>query len=124
MKQMTPPCVTMKIIVTFFSVFADRPRRTSISISGTDKVKVGDNIQLTCTYDAYPSPHTYSWYRYRYNNNNKQADSSWWQSKSAYSNTLNFNVERSDEACYMCNVTNSIGTGDDSDDKCIYVLCE
>ncbi|XP_056237488.1 B-cell receptor CD22 isoform X2 [Seriola aureovittata] len=96
-----------------------RPRRTSIFIPD-NKVKVGGSLTVTCNTDANPDPHTYSWYRF---NENKKLDSSRWKSSTGHDNSQYLaNIQRADEACYVCNATNSIGTGDDSQQVCIDVL--
>ncbi|XP_034730813.1 B-cell receptor CD22 [Etheostoma cragini] len=93
------------------------PRKTSISPVVT--VKVGSSLQFTCITDANPAPSSYSWYRY---NIKKQIDSSKWSSKNSKENVLYLaKVERADEACYICNATNKINTGDNSEPVCIQV---
>lgn len=100
----------------------DRPRKTRISISEKNKVKVGNPLTLSCDTDANPAPMTYSWYRY---NNDKQIDSSQWKWKTTTKNTLRLmHVQRTDDACYMCNATNIINTGENSEQECIQVLCK
>ncbi|XP_034554404.1 B-cell receptor CD22 [Notolabrus celidotus] len=101
-----------------------RPRSTNTSIlEHTTRVKVGESLTFTCNTDAYPRPSDstgYSWYRYK---RIKQVDSSQWKSRSSYGSSLRLErVQRTDEACYICNATNSIGTGDNSMPKCIEVL--
>ncbi|XP_022619960.1 B-cell receptor CD22-like [Seriola dumerili] len=96
-----------------------RPTSTSIFIPD-NKVKVGEFLKVTCNTDANPEPHTYSWHRY---SQNKQIDSSRWKSSTGHDNSQYLaSVQRADEACYTCNATNSIGTGDDSQPVCIDVL--
>lgn len=101
----------------------DRPRKTNISISERDnKVKVGSRLTFSCDTDANPAPMTYSWYRY---NNDKQIDLPQWKSRTTNSNTLSLeHVQRTDDACYKCNATNIINTGDNSEKECIRVLCK
>ncbi|TDH11465.1 hypothetical protein EPR50_G00061150 [Perca flavescens] len=95
------------------------PRKTSISYVDK-KVKVGSVLTLHCTTDANPAPNYYSWYRY---DMKKPIDSSKWTSKNSVDNVLYvYKVERADEACYMCNATNTINTGDNSAPVCIEVL--
>ncbi|TMS10382.1 B-cell receptor CD22 [Larimichthys crocea] len=86
------------------------PRKPTLSSSTWDNtVKVGGSITLTCATDANPPPSRYSWYRY---NENKQAVP---QTDLNTTNQLILkNVQRTDEAQYMCNATNSIGTGENS----------
>lgn len=105
------------------SFLPDRPRKTSISISEkNNEVKVGNPLTFSCDTDASPAPMTYSWYRY---SNNKQIDSSQWKSKTTDNNILYLKrVQRTDEACYMCNATNIINTGENSGQVCIRVLCK
>ncbi|XP_075962786.1 B-cell receptor CD22 [Anarhichas minor] len=98
------------------------PRKTTISTSINDKsVGVGKSLTFNCKTDANPAPSRYSWYRL--NNNNKQIDSSQWKSKTTTEKELRLDtVKRTDDACYRCNATNSINTGDDSELVCINVL--
>ncbi|KAK5862001.1 hypothetical protein PBY51_017434 [Eleginops maclovinus] len=101
------------------------PRKTNITISkdgikGDSSVGVGRAITFQCNTDANPAPHRYSWYRYK---KNKQIDSLQWKSNTTDENKLVVGkVQRADEACYMCNATNNISTGEDSKPQCIQVL--
>lgn len=98
----------------------DSPRKTNITKHA--RVKVGNSLTFYCNTDAYPPPEKYSWYRY---NKNKQIDSSLWKSKTTEENNLHLDiVQRADEACYMCNATNGINTGENSEATCIQVLCK
>ncbi len=98
----------------------DSPRKTSII--KFDQARVGYRLRFQCNTDAYPLPHTYSWYRY---NKNKQTDSSLWKNKTTEQNSLYLeSVQRADEACYRCSATNSIDTGMKSEEMCIQVLCK
>ncbi|KAM9353531.1 B-cell receptor CD22 [Symphorus nematophorus] len=101
---------------------ADGPRHTSLNLNNHDgpKVKMGSYLHLQCSTDANPPPSNYSWYRY---NIKKQMNSSQWTSKTTTEEYLHLEpVQRTDEACYMCNATNEINTGDDSNQVCIEVL--
>ncbi|XP_041648396.1 hemicentin-1 [Cheilinus undulatus] len=96
------------------------PRATRISINEKNKVRVDTSITFTCTADANPQPTRYSWYRY---SEVIQVVSSQWKPLMYDRNFLTLeHVQRTDEACYMCNATNDIGTGDNSDPLCITVL--
>ncbi|XP_068592285.1 B-cell receptor CD22-like [Cebidichthys violaceus] len=97
------------------------PRKTTISTSKSVKsVGVGKPLTFYCNTEANPAPSRYSWYRY---NINKQIDFSQWKSKTTIEGQLHLDtVTRTDEACYMCNATNSINTGDNSEPMCIKVL--
>nr|XP_033496826.1 B-cell receptor CD22 [Epinephelus lanceolatus] len=97
------------------------PRKTNISMGKEDKrVRVGESLTFTCNTDANPAAETYSWYRF---NTNKQTDSLQWKSKTTYGSTLYLgNVQRADEAYYMCNATNHISTGKNSEQVYIQVL--
>ncbi|XP_062256249.1 B-cell receptor CD22-like isoform X3 [Platichthys flesus] len=94
-----------------------KPRKTSISVSGSsdNQVKVGGSVTLTCDTDANPAPTTYSWYR----NKNQQTDSLW---KNTNRRELSLTIQRADEACYSCSSSNLIGGGDKSQPVCIQVL--
>ncbi|XP_051261424.1 hemicentin-2 [Dicentrarchus labrax] len=98
-----------------------RPRKTVISINRNDrKVKVDSHLTFTCDTDANPGPMKYSWSR---DGNSKQIPSSQWEYKTSVENELSLeHVQRTDEACYRCNATNTISTGWDSKPLCIEVL--
>ncbi|XP_078108453.1 B-cell receptor CD22 [Sander vitreus] len=84
------------------------------------KVKVDSFLTFSCFTDANPAPLSYSWYRY---NMKKPTDSSKWRSKNSKEKMIHLErVERADEACYMCNATNKINTGHNSEPVCIEVL--
>ncbi|TKS82410.1 B-cell receptor CD22 B-lymphocyte cell adhesion molecule [Collichthys lucidus] len=84
------------------------PRKPTLSSSTWDNtVKVGGSITLTCATDANPPPSSYSWYRY---NGNKLAVPQ--TDISTINQLILTNVQRTDEAQYMCNASNSIGTGE------------
>uniref|UniRef100_A0A3Q4BHN7 Ig-like domain-containing protein n=1 Tax=Mola mola TaxID=94237 RepID=A0A3Q4BHN7_MOLML len=101
----------------------DGPRRTNISSSvNVSGVKAGYRLTLFCNTDANPAPMTYSWYRY---SNNKLIEPSQWKSKTTNDSKLSFeHVQRTDEACYMCNATNIIRIGENSRPVCITVQCK
>ncbi|GLD53067.1 B-cell receptor CD22-like isoform X3 [Lates japonicus] len=99
-----------------------KPRKARISTNGSldNKVKADEPLKFFCNTSANPAPTIYSWYRYR---ENKQIDSLLWKSKTSHENSLILErVQRADEACYMCNATNSIDIGENSDFVCIQVL--
>uniref|UniRef100_A0A8C4GEE8 B-cell receptor CD22 n=1 Tax=Dicentrarchus labrax TaxID=13489 RepID=A0A8C4GEE8_DICLA len=76
------------------------------------KVKVDSHLTFTCDTDANPGPMKYSWSR---DGNSKQIPSSQWEYKTSVENELSLeHVQRTDEACYRCNATNTISTGWDS----------
>ncbi|XP_042345844.1 B-cell receptor CD22 [Plectropomus leopardus] len=97
------------------------PRKTSISINeGDTEVRVNDSLKFTCITDANPAPGKYSWSRF---NVAKKSYSSHWKFKTTERNELLLvSVQRTDEACYKCNATNCISTGEDSGPVCIQVL--
>ncbi|XP_060936973.1 B-cell receptor CD22-like [Limanda limanda] len=94
-----------------------KPRKTSISVSGSsnNQVKVGGSLTLTCDTDANPAPTTYSWYRSK----NQQTDYRW---RPSNRRELSLTIKRADEACYRCSASNLIGEGDESQPVCIQVL--
>ncbi|CAK6964279.1 B-cell receptor CD22 [Scomber scombrus] len=110
---------------TFLIEVEYRPRKTDILIPGSVKtnrqsVKVGRSLTVICNTEANPAPNKYSWYRY---SENKWTDSLQWTSNTTSNNRLYFeSVKRADEACYSCNATNIIGTGDNSESLWIQVL--
>lgn len=97
----------------------DRPRKTDIQ--SEKNVKVGNSLTFTCNADANPAPMIYSWYRY---NNDKRIDSLQWTSTTANNKLILDRVQRTDKACYVCNATNKIDSGEDSKPQCIEVLCK
>ncbi|XP_054477154.1 B-cell receptor CD22 [Anoplopoma fimbria] len=96
------------------------PRKTKISTSEDVRVEVGNRLTFYCNTEANPAPLRYSWYRY---NKNEQTDSSQWKFKTTQQKELRLDsVKRADEACYVCNATNRLNTGEDSESVCIEVL--
>ncbi|XP_017279220.1 B-cell receptor CD22 [Kryptolebias marmoratus] len=91
--------------------------RSSISLHGAsdNKVKINSNLRLTCNTTANPDPY-YSWYSYR------KPDHSHWKWLGNNKNLTLNPVQRTDEACYVCNASNSIGKGNNSRPECIQVL--
>nr|XP_019948231.1 PREDICTED: B-cell receptor CD22-like [Paralichthys olivaceus] len=90
-----------------------KPRGTKISVSGSPdhKVKVNQRVKFTCNTEANPAPRTYFWYKHN--------DSQW---KTTGSPTLDYKIQRADEACYRCRAINHIAEGDTSQPVCIQVL--
>ncbi|XP_034385013.1 B-cell receptor CD22 [Cyclopterus lumpus] len=93
------------------------PRKTTISISENDKrVGVGKSLTFYCNTKANPAPVRFSWHRY-------DSKTQQWKSKTTKEKKLRLDtVKRADEACYVCNATNHIDTGEDSEPVCIQVL--
>ncbi|XP_060936642.1 B-cell receptor CD22-like [Limanda limanda] len=94
-----------------------KPRKSSISVSGSSdtQVKVGRSLTFTCVTEANPAPTTYSWYRSK----NQQTDS---RLKNTNRRELRLTIQRADEDCYSCSASNLIGGGDESQPVCIQVL--
>lgn len=109
----------MAIVIIQSNYFSDSPRRTNISLSKDNIVKVGQNLVISCVTAAEPFPQRFSWYRYK---DKTQVDSQLW--RSTHNSTITLKVQRSDEACYVCNATNAIGTGEKSKPECIRVHCK
>lgn len=82
-------------------------------------MKIRETLTITCDTHANPAPTTYSWYGY---NRDNPADSSAWTM--AEKDLHLGRVQTRDEVCYKCNATNIIGTGRNSDERCIQVLCK
>lgn len=83
---------------------------------------MGNSLTITCDTHANPEPTTYSWYGYSRDN---PADSSAWTSRTTAEKDLHLGrVQTRDEVCYTCNATNIIGTGENSEERCIQVLCK
>ncbi|XP_060936972.1 B-cell receptor CD22-like [Limanda limanda] len=94
-----------------------KPKKASISVSGSsnNQVKVGRSLTLTCDTDANPASTTYSWSSSKY----QQTDSRW---KPTNRRELSLTIQRADEDCYSCSASNRIGRGDESQPVCIQVL--
>ncbi|CAN9513880.1 unnamed protein product [Ophioblennius macclurei] len=94
-----------------------KPRNTRISLQNMEgtHVRLNNRLTMTCETDAHPTP-WFSWYRYQQTESSKLTFMS-----NQKSLTLD-KVQRADEACYTCNTTNSIDTGDVSEPLCIRVL--
>ncbi|XP_030638805.1 B-cell receptor CD22-like [Chanos chanos] len=45
------------------NVFPDQPRNTTVSISPSDAIVESNLVMLTCSSDANPPVHTYTWYK-------------------------------------------------------------
>ncbi|XP_038163072.1 B-cell receptor CD22 [Cyprinodon tularosa] len=90
--------------------------KSRVSISAThNKVKVNSFLKMTCNTTANPKP-WFSWYHY------KQSDSSNWTPLGSKP-FLTFNgIQRTDEGCYICNASNTIGQGKVSQPECIQVI--
>ncbi|KAF6735195.1 Hemicentin-1, partial [Oryzias melastigma] len=90
-----------------------KPRNINISISGlhNNRVKINTSFSFTCNAAANPPPQ-FSWY--------KQSEG---RPKILITDRKVFNisrVQRTDEACYVCSASNTLGQGNDS--TCIEVL--
>uniref|UniRef100_A0A6Q2YWD7 B-cell receptor CD22 n=3 Tax=Esox lucius TaxID=8010 RepID=A0A6Q2YWD7_ESOLU len=94
------------------------PRNTYIAWSGGSQVKVGSSFSLTCVAQAYPAPSGYTWYY------SSEGQSQWTElSQTGWTRTLSWEkVALENHGCYMCSVTNDIGTGQQSSQSCIDVL--
>ncbi|XP_034144791.1 B-cell receptor CD22-like isoform X1 [Esox lucius] len=92
------------------------PRNTYIARSGGSQVEVGSSLSMTCVAEAYPAPSGYTWY-YR------RGGQYQWTELSQTGWTLSWEkVDLETHGCYMCSVTNDIGTGQQSSQSCIDVL--
>lgn len=95
----------------------DGPRKPNIH-PVNNQVKVGDSVTLYCETTADPSPRSYTWYRHTTHGVTTMYNSS-------TVNTLYLSgLKRGDEACYTCSATNSIKTGEPSEEACVRVLCK
>ncbi|XP_063064783.1 B-cell receptor CD22-like [Engraulis encrasicolus] len=75
------------------------PKRTSASIVPSGNVKEGDSVTLTCSSDANPPVHTYTWYK---TNSGETAIGS-----GQNHNITNITIE--DSGHYYCRANNSVG---------------
>ncbi|XP_054902985.1 B-cell receptor CD22 [Poeciliopsis prolifica] len=92
-----------------------KPQSKVYSTSATDKVKVNSFLRFTCDTKANPEP-WFSWYRY------KQSDPDNRTPLNTIKNITLERVQRTDEGCYICNASNTVGRGSSSQPKCIQVL--
>ncbi|XP_063064881.1 B-cell receptor CD22-like [Engraulis encrasicolus] len=78
------------------------PKKTSVSISPAGKVVEGDSVTLTCSSDANPPVHTYTWYKTTQGVN-----------AIGSGQTYNFNnISSEHTGQYYCRGTNRIGYSD------------
>ncbi|KAM8826633.1 B-cell receptor CD22-like [Synchiropus picturatus] len=87
----------------------DGPRNTRVQVpSGLNgRVSAGKELRLTCVTEAFPAAQSFSWLHGSY----RHTPLSNYQSKH-WGRTMTIEtVQRSDEGCYVCSATNSIGTG-------------
>ncbi|XP_029928049.1 B-cell receptor CD22-like [Myripristis murdjan] len=92
-------------------LYAPRNAVVSRNDVGGDSVKIRKSVSLTCNTEAFPEPHTYSWYS---NSHHKLSHSQ---------KDLRIDrVDREDHGCYICSATNVIGSGTNSSALCIKVL--
>ncbi|XP_014842332.1 PREDICTED: B-cell receptor CD22-like isoform X2 [Poecilia mexicana] len=89
--------------------------QSTVSTSATDRVKVNSFLRFTCDTKANPEP-WFSWYRY------KQSDPTNWTPLNIEKDLTLDRVQRADEGCYICNASNTVGSGKSSQPKCIQVL--
>ncbi|XP_053700136.1 B-cell receptor CD22-like [Synchiropus splendidus] len=95
-----------------------RPRNTRVQVpSGLNgRVSAGKELRLTCVTEASPAAHSFSWLH----GSSRHTPLSQYQSKYQGSTMTIETVQRSDEGCYVCSATNSIGT-DHSAPQCFQV---
>ncbi|XP_043972312.1 B-cell receptor CD22 isoform X2 [Gambusia affinis] len=89
--------------------------QSKVSTSATNKVKVNSFLRFTCDTKANPEP-WFSWYRY------KQSNPTNWTPLNLEKDLTLERVQRTDEGCYICNASNTVGRGKFSQPKCIQVL--
>ncbi|XP_008429444.1 B-cell receptor CD22 [Poecilia reticulata] len=89
--------------------------QSKVSTSAQDKVKVNSFLRFTCETKANPEP-WFSWYHY------KQSDPTNWTPLNTEKDLRVGRVQRADEGCYICNASNTVGSGKSSQPKCIQVL--
>ncbi|XP_054638688.1 B-cell receptor CD22-like isoform X4 [Dunckerocampus dactyliophorus] len=97
------------------------PRKTKVLVSGSDSthIKVNTPLVLKCQTDANPAANKYSW---SLHSQNKKTSWSSWPSEVTADILRVSSVQRRHEACYVCNATNRIASGDNSQALCIQVL--
>lgn len=94
---------------------SDGPRRPNIQPIQKE-VKVGSSLTMQCETTAEPPPTSYTWYRHTRGASVIQPMTG---------KALNLRgLKRGDEACYTCSATNTIKTGERSEEACIEVLCK
>ncbi|XP_053699777.1 B-cell receptor CD22-like isoform X1 [Synchiropus splendidus] len=84
-----------------------QPKNTRVQVpSGLNgRVSAGKELRLTCVTEAYPAAHSFSWLH----RPSSHTPLSQYQSKCWGSTMTIEEVQRSDEGCYVCSATNSIG---------------
>ncbi|PWA20676.1 hypothetical protein CCH79_00011570, partial [Gambusia affinis] len=78
--------------------------QSKVSTSATNKVKVNSFLRFTCDTKANPEP-WFSWYRY------KQSNPTNWTPLNLEKDLTLERVQRTDEGCYICNASNTVGRG-------------
>ncbi|XP_076136229.1 B-cell receptor CD22-like [Alosa pseudoharengus] len=77
------------------------PRNTSVSVSPSGDIEEGSSVTLTCSSDANPPVHTYTWYRRKHG-----SESTWIGRGQTYSIT---NVSTEHSGLYYCKAENKHG---------------
>ncbi|KAG5278270.1 hypothetical protein AALO_G00097100 [Alosa alosa] len=90
------------------------PRNTSVSVSSGD-IEEGNSVSLTCSSDANPPVHNYTWYR-----NKHGSEPAWLGQGQTYSIT---NISAEHSGLYYCKAENKHGVGD-SNTTLLDVHCE
>ncbi|XP_030638753.1 B-cell receptor CD22-like [Chanos chanos] len=85
---------------TVFSVeLPDSPKNTTVSVSPSGEIVEGSSVTLTCSSDANPLVHTYTWYK------KNGAEPSLMGSGQNYSIT---NISSEDSGQYFCRAENQV----------------
>ncbi|XP_041959293.1 B-cell receptor CD22-like [Alosa sapidissima] len=77
------------------------PRNTSVSVSPSGDIEEGSSVTLTCSSDANPPVHNYTWYRRK-----NESESTWIRQRQTYSIT---NVSTEHSGLYFCKAENKHG---------------
>ncbi|KAL2086481.1 hypothetical protein ACEWY4_017540 [Coilia grayii] len=82
------------------------PRNTSVSVSPPADIKEGGSVTLTCSSDANPPAHTYTWYSSKFG-----SVSEWLQQEGSYNIT---NISVAHTGHYYCKAENKYGSSNSS----------
>ena len=81
--------------------FVDVPRNTSVSVHPSGDIEESDSVTLTCSSDANPPVHNFTWYT-----NKLGSESAWIGQEQSY-NILNISTEHT--GSYYCKAENKRG---------------
>ncbi|XP_076135625.1 B-cell receptor CD22-like [Alosa pseudoharengus] len=81
------------------------PKNTSVSVSPSGEIEEGSSVALTCSSDANPPVHNYTWYTNKHGSESSQIGQGWSYSITNISSTNHSGL-------YYCKAENKHGVGD------------